>query len=271
MSHIVPDSSGGGNTQISPADKPPKQAPSRKNHFFTYNNYDPTIVPHLVETLKRFAYKGKIQSEVGENGTPHLQGMIWCHEKHRDTEFKLPKQIHWKTLKDVDNIRDYCGKNETHDGLFRFSWGFPKIPTTIETLYPWQKNIEDIFLSEPDDRKIYWYWESEGGIGKSAFVKYMVIKHKCLFCDGGKKADLINLVFNNDMDTCRAVIWDLPRATRGKISYTTLESIKNGLVCNTKYETGVKAFEPPHIFVFANYPPDNPTDLSADRWVITEL
>ena len=99
----------------------------------------------------------------------------------------------------------------------------------------------------------------------------MYVKHKILFCDGGKKPDLINLAFNNDMNECKCVIWDIPRSAKGSISYSTLEAFKNGLICNTKYETGVKAFNPPHIFVFANFPPDDEAKLSPDRWNITHL
>ena len=126
MAEIVVSSRGTeGNTHTSVSTPKPLQAPCRKNHFFTYNNYPIDEIGVLVSTLKHFAYKGKIQSEVGEQGTPHLQGMIWCKTAHRDTEFKLPKQIHWRALKDTENKRDYCAKDETHDGVFRTSWGFP--------------------------------------------------------------------------------------------------------------------------------------------------
>jgi hypothetical protein len=141
----------------------------------------------------------------------------------------------------------------------------------ISELYPWQKEIESIYLTEPDNRSIFWFWEEKGNVGKSAFVKYMIVKYKALYCDGGKKSDLMNLVFNSNMDECRCVIWDLPRSTKGNISYATLECVKNGMVCNTKYETGTKVFNPPHIFVFANFPPDDVSQLSLDRWKIKRL
>ena len=39
------------------------------------------------------------------------------------------------------------------------------------------------------------------------------------------------------------------------------------MICNTKYETGMKLFNSPHLIVFSNFYPD--TDkLSADRWKI---
>jgi hypothetical protein len=108
-------------------------------------------------------------------------------------------------------------------------------------------------------------------VGKSSFVKYCVIKHRALFCDGGKKSDIINLVFNNDMDACNLLIWDIPRCNLGAVSYSAIESIKNGLVCNTKYETGTKTFNAPHILIFANDLPANPENLSVDRWRIYKI
>lgn len=149
--------------------------------------------------------------------------------------------------------------------------GFAKPIKIITDLYPWQKRIEELALSEVDDRKVYWFWEGVGNRGKSAFVKYMLVKHKVLFCSGGKYSDIMNLVFNQDMDSCNCVIFDIPRANRGCISYASLESIKNGVVCNTKYETGYKVFNNPHIIIFANFPPDDDDCLSSNRWVITKL
>ncbi len=73
------------------------------------------------------------------------------------------------------------------------------------------------------------------------------------------------------MNNCRGIIWDIPRSSKGNVSYATLEAVKNGLICNTKYETGVKVFNPPHVIVFANFPPDDESQLSADRWHIISL
>ena len=200
-------------------------------------------------------------------GTVHFQCFFQFKKKYRPTELVKFAKAKWIACDggEAANVK-YCSK----DGDV-YKYGFPKPIKLIENLYPWEKDIETLFFTEPDERKVYWFWEKTGGIGKSTFVKYMVVKHGCLFCDGGKKSDLVNLVFNNNMDDCKCVIWDIPRAAKGNISYSTLECIKNGMICNTKYETGVKVFNSPHIFVFANFPPDKPEELSADRWVITEL
>ena len=60
------------------------------------------------------------------------------------------------------------------------------------------------------------------------------------------------------------------RGYGNKISYDAIESIKNGLICNTKFETGYKAFGEVHIIVFANMEPDY-EKLSEDRWEVHPL
>ena len=258
---------GAGNTHSAPK-LSKSQVPLRKIHFFTINNYTTKFLDGLLDYFNNKSLKYQIQEETGENGTPHLQGVVMFSKELRSTCWDPKSLGHYEKL--IGKWEDaviYCSKFETRTGK-QFSKGLPKPIKIIENLYEWQKQIETIYLGEPDDRKIYWFWENKGNIGKSAFVKYMVVKYKCLFCDGGKKADLINLVFNNDMDECKCVIWDLPRSSKGSISYASLEAIKNGMVCNTKYETGVKFFNSPHIFVFANFPPDKPEELSDDRWEI---
>lgn len=270
MAEIDPNRSGKkGNTQ-SLSSAPSKQPPLRLNHFFTYNNYtDPEVLP-LVEKLKEFAYKGKIQSEVGENGTPHLQGMIWCKKKCRDTEFKLPKEIHWEKLKDEDDVRGYCSKDDTFDGKFRFEWGFPKPIKLITPDKWWQKELLNIISNDPDERKVYWYWSQEGGVGKSQFCKYLVAKHNCIFIDEGKKADIIFHIMENDMDLCNCVVLDVPRDNGNNISYKSIESIKNGMVFSPKYESKHKLFNSPHVIIFANQEPIY-EKLSSDRWVIKNI
>lgn len=264
----------GGNIQIplpiSPVAKN-GQCPQRKNHFFTWNNYTEEQIVGLLAYFNAHATKYAFQEEIGaEKGTPHLQGMVMFPKEKRSTVWDPKSKACWLPLKKTDGV--YQLKEDSRKpGGRQWSKGLPKPIKIITELRPWQAMIEKIILSEPDTRKIYWFWESVGKVGKSEFTKYCIVKHKVLFCDGGKKSDLINLVFNQNMDETNCLIWDLPRSAMGNISYATLEAVKNGMVCNTKYETGVKIFNSPHIIVFANYPPDSPAQLSADRWEIVEL
>lgn len=245
-----------------------KKQPSRKTFYcFTVPNYV-TNYDEIIRQLKCISKKGIVGKEIcPTTGTPHLQGFIALNKPMRISEIKILGKPHFESCKgDEEQNVKYCSK----EGDF-IKWGFPKPIAIIENLREWQKDVETLYETEPDDRRIFWYWDSKGNVGKSALIKYMIVKHKILFCSGGKHSDIMNLVFNQDMNECKAVFFDIPRAHKGHISYASLESIKNGLVCNTKYETGVKIFNSPHVFVFANFPPENPEQLSDDRWVIIEL
>uniref|UniRef100_UPI004047F5A1 hypothetical protein n=4 Tax=Pseudomonadati TaxID=3379134 RepID=UPI004047F5A1 len=264
---IVVNSCEGGNTQTP---SKTKQAPSRKNHFFTYNNYHKDEIVVIESVLRKFSYKGKIQSEVGTNGTPHLQGMIWCKKPHRDTEFKLMKGIHWEKLKDTANESDYCAKDETHDGWYRVEWGFPAEIRCSVVWNTWNTYMRELMDTEPDGRSIYWFWSHKGKTGKTQFTRWMVKNKAATFATGGRYTDVMNLIYHTDMNECNCVIFNIPKDSRS-ISYSALESIKDGLVCNMKSHTnGAKIFNPPHLIVFANFYPDT-SKMMADRWIVNCL
>ena len=245
-----------------------KQISPKIRWCFTLNNFTKEEHSSILNVFRENAKKWILGDEIGEKGTPHIQGYVEFKKKVRPLSlFPNMKRIHWEGARGSPSENyDYCSKQKIMD-----IYGFPKPIKIIEKLYPWQEDIEKLYLEDPDDRKIHWYCEPFGNVGKSAFIKYMIVKHKVLFCSGGKYSDIMNLVFNQDMDECKAVFFDIPRAHKGCISYASLESIKNGMVCNTKYETGVKVFNSPHIFIFANFEPDDPDKLSKDRWIINKL
>jgi len=236
---------------------------------FTFNNYSEDDILIIVPMFQKFCKKYIFQKEVGKNGTPHLQGAIWLKVKTRPMSLKLSKKIHWEKMRNEEASIAYCKKSETSIGE-PFIFGFPKPLKTLTNLYPWQKNIENVFMTEPDDRSVHWFWESKGNVGKSAFCRYMAITHKVCVIQGGKLSDIMNIIFNLDMDSTKMIIIDIPRNNQNKVSYSSIECIKNGMITNTKYETGFKVFNPPHVVVFSNFPPDQ-EKLSADRWKIEEI
>lgn len=257
----------GGNI-ISPTLKKKFQVSPAIKWCFTLNNFTEmdcsSIVLVLVDKCK-VAICGR---EVGESGTPHLQGYCEFKTKVRPVGMFHTDRIFWTKAKGTKEDNDkYCSK----DGNLIIRIGYPRAIKIITELRKWQQRILDIYMQEPDDRTVYWFWEEPGDIGKSVFIKYMAVKHSICFCSGGRHTDIMNLVFNTDMDNVKCVMFDIPRANEGHISYSSLEAIKNGMVCNTKYETGFKVFNSPHLFVFANFPPDNMKMLSKDRWCVVEL
>lgn len=242
-----------------------------KSWFFTFNNYEEKDIQILINKFSEpFCESYVFEKEVGKSGTPHLQGVIFLKEKMRWSEFKLSNKISWFKTKNNENAIKYCQKEHYENGSEIWSKGIKikKRLKLIEPNRPYQKLILDILSKEPNDRTMYWFHEPDGGVGKSQFVKYLVSKFKAIFIDEGKKADIMNTVLSyyklgNDMER---FIFDVPRQNMNKISWKSIESIKNGLIYSPKYEGGVCVFNSPHIIIFSNFPPDvDEFTLSADR------
>lgn len=254
-----------GNTDTETSKRP---SPA-KHYCFTLNNYTPTeliTVPEILGNLGNYIYG----FEIGEELTPHLQGYIVLTFKERITSLKKHggglERMHWEKCKGSqdENLR-YCRKQGNYVSNY---WEDLKLinPDKI-----WMRQILEIISSPAHERHIYWFWESTGGVGKSSFAKVLCSQHNAIYIDEGKKSDLINIVYNIDNITSKSVIViDVPRDNGNTVSYKAIEQIKNGMICNTKYETGMKLFNSPHIIIFANMPPET-HKLSADRWKIFEI
>jgi len=250
----------------------PKQTNARMHWFFTFNNYEMYDCEILCKVFNEICYMYAFQEETGECGTKHLQGIMSLKKRGRWTEFGLNKKIHWEKPNNVKDSYLYCTKEATRSGkVFTKNYDLPyTFKLADEVLFDWQKKILEIVKSEPDDRTVNWVYSEEGKMGKSKFVKHMVMNFDGIFCSKGDYRDICNLIHKSDMNKTNLVIFDLPRNNGNKISYSAIESIKNGLICNTKFETGYKAFKEPHIIVFANEEPDY-SKLSSDRWNIIEV
>ena len=266
MSSDSSNSSGEGGNNRPPLPNKKKQISPAKRWCFTFNNYTDADISSIVPDITRLCDYAIIGAEVGESGTPHLQGYVEFKTKVRPLSCGFPS-MNWEKCKgNRASNTAYCSK----DGKVIFSLGLPKPINIIDTLKDWQKDIENIMMTEPDDRTIYWYWENKGNVGKTSFMKYAVVKHKAIPCIGGRFGDVCNMIFNADMDKSNTVLFNIPRGGDVSVSYSALEAIKDGMIVNNKYETGFKVFNSPHVIVFANFPPRR-SMLSADRWKVVEI
>lgn len=264
----IQETGGRGNTKPSPSSN------QLKKWFFTFNNFNEIHIEILNNYFFEICEKFIFQEEIGENGTKHLQGAIWLKKRMRWSEFKLDNRIHWEKTKGSDlEVINYCSKNETWTGR---RWVYKiVIPEKLkylkkEDLYIWQRKVEDIILEKPDDRTIYWIWDPVGGNGKSQLVKRLVIEYDCLLITGGKKSDIINMVYNYVIvKYLNVVLLNSPRCI-DRISYSSLEDIKDGIIVNTKYETGSKIINSPHVMVFSNHMPEV-EKMTKDRWKIFKI
>lgn len=241
---------------------------------FTLNNYTDDDIKEINSAVSSNSSKYLIFSEEHKHeGTPHLQGYIEFKKKLRPDSLKWNKKIHWEKSKGtkIQNIT-YCqkeGDNCYINGKLQF-----KMKILEETqLYDWEKEIIDMLKHDPDDRKIYWYWEETGGIGKSAFTKYLCVKYDAI-CVSGKFQDIACLISNiheTNGTWPQIIIVDIPRSfDKEYLNFAGFESIKNGCFFSGKY-TPVQVLMPiPHMIFFSNtYPVTE--EMSKDRWVIKNL
>lgn len=248
-----------------------KRVVQSKYWFFTFNNFGAKEPEFLKETFDKICKKYVFQEEIGDNGTIHLQGSIELLKKMRWSEFGLSTEIHWEKTRNPKDANKYCQKKETATGR-SWSKGMPKplfFPCNEHNLKPWQQNLMDILKAEPDFRSIHWIYDPIGNTGKTQFARWYCHNNRALYCTGGIATDLYHLVglYTEDLET---LFFDIPREKKNNLSYQALESIKAGIICNTKYETFMKIMNPVHIIVFSNFLPDY-SKLSLDRWKTYEI
>lgn len=259
LSVSVPSVPEGGNT-ISPS----LSINPAKNWCFTWNNYaDSDIVP-LCQVFQGLAAKYFFAKEVGASGTPHLQGCVVFKKKLRPKN-KFNRAIHWeKTRGTWDQAVAYCQKESGE----KFHGGFrpkrPLKPLPCETaLFPWQQSVMDIVKEEPDDRTIHWIFEEVGGVGKTTFLKWLMRFHDCVPLEG-KKADILHVAAEHESEL---YVYDIERSLEAYVSYGSIEKIKNGCFMSGKYEGSIVNRNCPHLFIFANFAPEQ-EKLSLDRWKV---
>lgn len=267
-----------GNTNLQPVKEKRKTrdiTPSKK-WCFTLNNYDDDDVIKMIDYFKSLDIEYIIGKEHSASGTPHLQGYVELKKKSRPSMFKgLPfkwNKAHWEVARGTtwDNIK-YCSK----EGFFFTSFDTKDYaPYTIEIeLYPWQQRLFDMIQTHPDNRTINWIWEPVGGRGKTVFQKYCYLKTKRCIVLSGKAEDMKNGIIQYEQKNGyvpRCVFVNIPRVNQNHLSIAGLESIKDMFFFCGKYEGGMVCGPSPHVFVFANEPP-NELDMSQDRWNIINL
>lgn len=259
------EKSGRGNTDKS-------RPPQALYWSFTYNGYTMEKTELLVQILKKECDWYVFQEEIAPlTGVEHLQGTLKFSKRKRHSECKkLNREIHWEITRSVSASVAYCQKKESKkEGGKRWCEGI-ELEEEIETIEPygWQLDVVKILRNKPDKRKIHWFWEPNGNIGKSELCKYLVVKHDALILSG-KSTDMFHQL-TKFPGKRKIILFDIPRSSLGYINYAAIEQIKNGLIYSGKYEGTQLVFNSPHVIIFANEPPDE-SSLSKDRWDIHRI
>lgn len=266
-----------GNTKPKPKRK--KQISPAKRWCFTLNNYTYEDKCSIVPLLKTFCTLGIIAEEIGEKGTPHLQGYIEFKKKRRPLsivksehiEFKTQfKRIHWEKCKGSrQQNKEYCEK----DGKILEEWGFPRELEIMpkDWLKDWMIRILEMVQTPPvfGHRNMYWYYGSPG-IGKTLFLKYLCFHKKAVVIDGRNKANILSIVARNQQ--CEIFVFNLAKG-EDELPWKAVELIKDGLFCDSfgTKNKGMVIMNTPHIIVMANHEPHKNQFFHEGKWIITCL
>ena len=135
------------------------------------------------------------------------------------------------------------------------------------TLKPWQHVVMKM-VEIQGDREILFVIHEIGNQGKTWLTQYMTILKDGQCFDSTNKKD-VAYALNPEKNT---FIFDITRATEPKMSLQILESIKNGIVFNGKYESGTKIVTKAKVIVMANsFNEMHEAQLSVDRFMILHL
>lgn len=209
-------------------------------------------------------------------------------EKHKSGKLHFHADVKWDEKIDVKNVRafdvlgvhpniinpgkawvGYCMKSENFVANYKTRRPVKLIDPTFE----WEKTILKEIEEEPDDRTINWYWSDKGCVGKTSFCKYLTVRHDAVLLQG-KGADVRNAVLTFYKDKGHhpeLCVFPIPASFNyDYVSYEAIEQVKDMYFYSGKYEGGSIVGPCPHIYVFANEPPDE-SRMKADRWNIVNI
>eukprot|EP00795_Rhopilema_esculentum_P004240 gene4240-20430_t len=131
-------------------------------------------------------------------------------------------------------------------------------------LRPWQEAVLRLIRSQ-GPRKITFVVDENGNTGKTFLAKYILATKNALYFTSTSLRD-IAYAWKGE----RYIVFDISREKSEKLNYSTLETIKNGVVFSTKYRSSTKVFQIPIIICMINSRPLAKM-MSDDRYHIVAL
>lgn len=233
------------------------------SRYFDYEDIHPNIKKiitkkHLLNVLK---YMCKEDLSIKDD-------MTLLSQQHNMSLFEQVTEC--KTIQEVMQMAENPGDAIGLAKMYDF-----KPPRPIRVLppkYPWQIDLDHELKSQPDDRKIVWYYDAVGKSGKTKFVKYERVTYPediafaTMFNGAANAACMIGNAMNRGWNG-QAFLINLVRSAENEAIYKPIEMIKDGMMSATKYNSGELIFNEPHVVIFANFYPDT-FSMSLDRWEI---
>lgn len=144
-----------------------------------------------------------------------------------------------------------------HRGLYALESALEEPePDTDFVPRPWQRKVLDIIEQPADDRTIIWVKDTVGNMGKSRLAVHLQREYDAVQLSG--RIQDMAYMYNKEP----IVVIDVPRTQAENMDhlYAFAESLKNGVIVSTKYESRRKMFKPPHVLFFCNFCHDS------DKW-----
>ncbi|AXH76021.1 MAG: putative viral replication protein [Cressdnaviricota sp.] len=244
---------------------------------FTLNNWTEDEYLSIKNYIITKGLDYVVGKEVGENGTPHLQGYLSSKNPMMFSRLKkVMPRAHLEKARgsNAENLK-YCSKSDDFITNIADEEGTPqeRIKKRILKKYEnviwreWQQEVINIIEEPKDDRRIVWVYDPDGNSGKSYLVKYLALTKNVVIADG-KKDNVFNQLLKKSEDLeIDIILMDLPRHNQEYLNYGMLEQLKDGYVYSGKYEGGEIFLEEPHVIVFSNSEPDY-SKFTMDRWLI---
>ena len=107
-------------------------------------------------------------------------------------------------------------------------------------LRDWQYQLMPELMETPNDRQIVWYCDVSGGCGKTWLTRACFSKFQSIRFENSKSCD-IKHAYNGE----RIVFFDLTRSQQEHFNYEAMETIKNGIMFSSKYDSAMKIFDHP--------------------------
>lgn len=158
-------------------------------------------------------------------------------------------------------------------GVRRIGTKFTKVDRNE---HKWWQKVFEIHESPNEPRLIHWFYDKEGGAGKTQLCKYLRQEYKFDWvtlgitnrsCDA---AEFLDAHADNGWNG-HGVVMDIPRrASEFDSIYGVLEEIKNGYIASWKNHTKQLECENPHVIVMSNRLP-KVSKMSKNRWRIYEI
>lgn len=143
----------------------------------------------------------------------------------------------------------------------------------ISNPFPWKKLLADKIEQPPDSRSITFVFDPVGAKGKSTFAKHYCWKQKGDILSWDRRSDLYHTRrMNRDKEI---VFFDFTRSVPKSVDlrklYSSIETIKNGVMFSAKYESDGFVTACPHVVILSNFLLYRPDAISIDRWDIYRI